>query len=342
MNRGIDSPAGRMDTIPSSLTPGLLRYFTPYPLTDLLDRSQELSIDDAQLSAVGATSLPFLISGALSFRDGRFDPRQSAILVDIALGNVRLESVQDLLAIGRALGVRSPEMRSEMVYADAPIASLASVIFAHHEAVPALMNELAVGINHAGVEVHPYLQAIVTGFYCVHVHPFLDGNGRWSRAVAAATGISSHALLESYVGALFMCACKDELARTGWGRARTNGLREYIERALRFRKLFIEEVAECLVGDTERVFSLISEFSKTRSCRNALLTSIYSKGEVGAESIRMACNVSRKVADGRISAMQMQAESYRGENSRASIRPPWKILLRASDHARRVAMADAN
>ncbi|MBW8850949.1 MAG: Fic family protein [Xanthomonadales bacterium] len=140
-----------------------------------MDRSQELSIDDAQLSAVGATSLPFLISGALSFRDGRFDPRQSAILVDIALGNVRLESVQDLLAIGRALGVRSPEMRSEMVYADAPIASLASVIFAHHEAVPALMNELAVGINHAGVEVHPYLQAIVTGFYCVHVHPFLDG-----------------------------------------------------------------------------------------------------------------------------------------------------------------------
>lgn len=340
MKTGIDSPAGRLDTIPSSLTGGMLRYFTPEPLSELLERCKAFAAEIAPVEVVSADGLPFLISGALSLRGGQLDQRQSALLVDVALGNTQLESVPDLLAVGRRLGVR-PEMRREMVYADAPIPSLASVIFAHHEAIPSLMDSLVDATSRARGEFHPYLVAVVTGFFCVHVHPFLDGNGRWSRVVAAATGVSSQALWESYIGALYMSACKEDLARTAWAGARNSGLREYVERALCFRKAFLEN-AEALIGDTERIFFMVSCFSKTRSCRRELLTAIYSKGMVNAESIRIFCNVSRKVADGRISELQKHAESYSAEDSGAFIRPPWQALLRVSDRARRVAMADVN
>lgn len=342
MKTGIDSPAGRLDTIPSSLTGGMLRYFTPEPLSELLERCKVFAAEIAPVEVVSADGLPLLISGALSLRGRRLDQRQSALLVEIALGNTPVKSLPDLLSLGRRLGVLVPEIRQEMVFADAPIPSLASIIFAHHEAVPSLMESLVAGMSRAEEEIHPYLVAIVAGFFGVHLHPFLDGNGRWSRVVAAATGINSHAFRESYVGALYMSACKDELVRKVWVRARTSGIREYVERGLCFRKFFLEEVAECLVGDTERVFSTVSKFSKTRSCRHELLTALYSKGGMNADSIRMACNVSRKVADGRILELQGLAESYRSESSGAFIRPPWQALLRASDRARSVAMMDVN
>ena len=45
--------------------------------------------------------------------------------------------------------------------------------------VPALMQELVAWMRHDS-EVHPVLNAGIAQFQLVHVHPFLDGNGRMS------------------------------------------------------------------------------------------------------------------------------------------------------------------
>lgn len=337
---GIDSPTGRIDTIPSSLTGGMLRYFTPYPLKDLLESSQAFAVHIDPMEDAHVESLPLLISGALSFRGGQFDQRQSSLLVDINLGKMSVQSVSDLLAFASRLGIRMPIVRREMVYADAPIPSMASIIFAHHESVPALVESLVAGMNREGEEIHPYLAAIITGFFCAHVHPFLDGNGRWSRMVAAATGARLQAFAESYLGALYISACKNELIRDVWSRTRIYGIREYVERALLFRKKFLGEIKGFVIEDTNNLLSEISSITKTRSSRRELLMAIYSNGGFGPESMRAACNVSRKVADGRVAELRRIARSYCDDDRAHSFTPPWQAILDACSQARRDAMKE--
>jgi Fic family protein len=49
--------------------------------------------------------------------------------------------------------------------------------------VPALMGELVNWLNHVG-EIHPVLVSGIAQFQLVHIHPFLDGNGRTSRLLS--------------------------------------------------------------------------------------------------------------------------------------------------------------
>ena len=49
--------------------------------------------------------------------------------------------------------------------------------------VPILMGELVVWLNE-GADVHPVLASGVAQFQLVHIHPFLDGNGRTSRLLS--------------------------------------------------------------------------------------------------------------------------------------------------------------
>jgi Fic family protein len=49
--------------------------------------------------------------------------------------------------------------------------------------VPVRMRELAVWLNEPG-EVHPVLASGIAQFQLVHIHPFLDGNGRTSRLLS--------------------------------------------------------------------------------------------------------------------------------------------------------------
>ena len=49
--------------------------------------------------------------------------------------------------------------------------------------VPALMQELVAWLRQEA-EVHPALVAGIAQFQLVHIHPFLDGNGRTSRLLS--------------------------------------------------------------------------------------------------------------------------------------------------------------
>jgi Fic family protein len=49
--------------------------------------------------------------------------------------------------------------------------------------VPVLMAELVNWLNHVG-EIHPVLVSGIAQFQLVHIHPFLDGNGRTSRLLS--------------------------------------------------------------------------------------------------------------------------------------------------------------
>jgi Fic family protein len=50
--------------------------------------------------------------------------------------------------------------------------------------VPALVNMFLNWLNTEAVEIHPVLRAGITNYELVRIHPFVDGNGRVSRAMA--------------------------------------------------------------------------------------------------------------------------------------------------------------
>jgi Fic family protein len=53
-----------------------------------------------------------------------------------------------------------------------------------HYNVPALVNLFLQWLNGPGTEVHPVLRAGITNYELARIHPFVDGNGRVSRALA--------------------------------------------------------------------------------------------------------------------------------------------------------------
>jgi Fic family protein len=53
----------------------------------------------------------------------------------------------------------------------------------HPDAVPGMMDELITWLNGPG-DIHPVLLSGVAQFQFVHIHPFLDGNGRTSRLLS--------------------------------------------------------------------------------------------------------------------------------------------------------------
>jgi len=52
--------------------------------------------------------------------------------------------------------------------------------------VPVLMSQLVTWLNHES-EIHPVLVAALAQFQLVHIHPFVDGNGRTSRLLSTLT-----------------------------------------------------------------------------------------------------------------------------------------------------------
>ena len=50
--------------------------------------------------------------------------------------------------------------------------------------VPALLNMFLLWLNGPAVDIHPVIRAGITNYELVRIHPFVDGNGRVSRAMA--------------------------------------------------------------------------------------------------------------------------------------------------------------
>lgn len=339
----VDCPPGRTDAMASAITGGMLRYFTPDPLPTLLKSCRR----GAKTSTVAAQVVPDIalaLAGPASKRRGRIDGNLAGLHIDVALGRLQLDSAERMIALGQRIGPRSKALRCEMVYADAPIPSLARQIYAHHERLPELMASLYDAFD--SPEMAESLDAVtltaVTGFFCVQAHPFVDGNGRWSRLIAAAFGAKAGYPTEAMLCALFLNSCEDVLSEHIWPSSRSYGLRDYLYRVNAFTHAFWDVLDRRVVADIEWLNASVLQLAKSPRLGESLLRTLYRNGSMSLVALRKDLNLSAKVANSYCSHVLTECACATVDAESIGITPVWELISEAAGSARKSVFSNSN
>lgn len=224
----IDRPAGRFEGSVSGITGQPLRYFIPDPLPELLRRCGGFK----HRRKAGQNDIPtaLLLARAAARRGiaGRVDESQARRFCELIIGARNCSSVDTMKRLGAEIRSRNDGFREEIAYAGGNVASAAKIIFAPHGCIPELFYSLSEGFDGITVDDDPGLVAAITGFFCVRMHPFLDGNGRWSRLIAATAGMRAGSITPAMSSVVFQNCAKQDLVDAVWEEACNSGLREYL------------------------------------------------------------------------------------------------------------------
>lgn len=234
---GVDVPPGRWDRIASSLTGKNLNYFTPDPLPDLLSRCR-IPVNKWVLRPEETKNAGLMLVREAAKRPstGQVDTKDALRLCEIYVGNFKWDTTEDMIGLARKIVPGLQGLREEMAYTGGPTGSTASHIYAPASTLPILLDSMTEGLCGQIDSTDPAIFTAIVGFFGAHAHPFLDGNGRWARAVALYGGVSHGNAMAAMINIAFQNVCLPELAEDIWPRCRSSGLRHYLERSLAFEQ----------------------------------------------------------------------------------------------------------
>lgn len=319
--QNIDRPAGRVEGIVSGITGDPIRYFIPDPLAQLIERSRAGIKPRAVLQ--NETAVAVCLTRPASTRGIGFvvDPEQALRFGRLLINRRPYRTREQLLALGKEISRKSHQYREEIIYAGAAVASAAKVVFAPYPLIPNLMEGLFDAASRDWPEVDPTVLTAVAGFYGVSVHPFIDGNGRWSRLVAASIGLTSGQVLPAMVNVTFQNACKAELADLVWPQARSYGLRRYIEVSWRFEEVFMEKLQSS--GAVESAINLGDTLKRSathlRNHQEAVIE-LHGRGEIPLQRLRALYGMSARAFDGLIERLRNSAPHVEISSDALSVR----------------------
>ncbi|WP_189644663.1 Fic family protein [Luteimonas gilva] len=319
----MDQPPGRVDNVPSAITGLPLRYFTPDPLTVLLDRCRPTAgavpvVQDPRLEDAG---LLLIASSSRRGPSGGVDFAQAMRFAEILTGLKQLDTLDEIVNAGRTLSTRVTGLRDEIVFSGGPTASDAHLVYALPASLRQLLVSLEAGL--AGLNESPLDPAIVvgvTGFFCIHLHPFVDANGRWSRLVMASVGARRKAGWPAMVQTSLQNACKREFGERIWPEARANGLKNYLLLVHRFEqeltgRLHGSEILHALSTITGE----INRQARTRSARQTTIAELFSKNSVSVHKLREKFGSSAKSMAGFLDRVTSYSTIVRVEKDMLSI-----------------------
>ena len=295
---GLDAPTGQFIGIPSSVTGRPIHYFIPDPLTDLLMRCGEVVEPVSFAGNEEIHAAAFLSLVARRGYAGVPDPTQAHLLFDLLWSPQPVGTVPDLCSLATRIGSRSQEIRRQIVFTGSRTASEAAHVYAPHEAVPVLMEQLANGIKFDSSHMSISDRVAVLGFFCIHAHPFRDGNGRWTRAVILTS--ERRSLLKTMAAMSFQTVRMKEVARSIWPQTYRQGLRGYLEvcdvYTSNLLSAFRSSTSFLMIQEVDKVLRRVS---KDRLRLKNLSRQLFVSGglEAGGE-IRELLGVSSRVVDG--------------------------------------------
>lgn len=308
----IDCPAGRIEGALSAVTGKPLRYFVPDPLPELLDRCK---IPPRRREEFSDPHLAFVLARAASRRGlgGEVDAAHALRFCELIAGRKAYKNTAQLMELGRQLCTRNTGLREEIIFSGAPTASEAKNIFAPYSMLPALMDSLVQALDLDQGDMDPSAVSAITGFYGVCAHPFLDGNGRWARLVAASAGMSFGAAMPVMINIVFQNACKSELADEVWPSARAYGLRNYLDAAWRFEEELLHQVNRTgLLTTVTRLNAELRQSAHSLRDFHTIAFAIYSNQEIQLTRLRSLFGMSARAFSGftaRISAVHDRSVS---------------------------------
>lgn len=305
--KGADHAPGVVHGAVSAVTGRAFNYFAPDPLPKLIERLPVSNGTHRQDEYTQGSSL--LLLRSLCSRGGLVpvDMRQAALASSLILGRHQLRTTEDFLSLARHVSSKSATLREEIVFSGGPSASLASMVYAPSGLVPGLVQSIGEGISMARA-CDPVLAASVAGFFCTHVHPFLDGNGRWSRLVAIAAG---NGAFPAVCATLFQALCLPFLADHVWPQARQFGLRHYLQLSASFHQRLVEELSRCSALPVARqLFEVAKASARTASALDDSCRAIFLSGAIEVNRVRRTHGLSKKSAEGFLSRLDIAGHGW--------------------------------
>ncbi|MFC3815291.1 Fic family protein [Lysobacter sp. GCM10012299] len=177
--------------------------------------------------------------------------------------------------------------REENVFTGGRTAGDAAHLFPPHAALPELMAELDRVPQAAYADRNPLEVAAMIGFYGAHTHPFLDGNGRWSRLLALASGSLTGDWESSALASVYLQCARDHLCEHVWPKMRLHGLQTYLDGARVFATETRMQLHERrLHAAAVRINGHFKSLSPASAPFEACLADIYAEGRISLATIK--------------------------------------------------------
>lgn len=292
--------AGPMSYVPlgwSSVVPGIreghpLRYFTPAPLSSLIEYVHSVERVEEPRASFSDEALACLIYGAVI--RGRFDnsfmPRMRegavALYRDYILDRRSIRTRDQLISIAvRLTGVHASHLREEIVYAG-PVAHPDSLLFAREDAVASLVDDLIEVLATLDETYDASDLSAIVMFCFLGIHPFLDGNGRTARFLSAYAASRQSATLSGALlaGIQYWHRAWFESVAT---EARDAGMSSYLIACKAMTSSAMSSLGEAgLLSQVERIDRLIPTLEANATNVRRLLLEGLLTGAISMRSLR--------------------------------------------------------
>lgn len=295
----VDRSAGAFYALPSALTGKALRYFVPNPLDTLIEDSAPKRTNRSIVAATPEACLLLLRPASRRMSANTEDAAQAQRMTGLLLDGESILTVEDMLRVGSQISSSSRQVRTEMAYSGGPTASTARHLYVPHSAIPDLLASLSDSLKKQWVHVAPIVVTAITGFYCTHVHPFLDGNGRWSRLVALSSGVSRGDCLGAMINVAMQNTCVRPLAREIWEASRTQGLRNYLDASFCFDRTLLSHSGFCAaLQASQSIANAMRQAMPGKTQRYANLHRAHASSSIVLSNFRQACGLSERAFSG--------------------------------------------
>ncbi len=286
-------------SLPSALTGSVLTYTIPRPIAELAAHLRTRVIPaPTRLPHAHWLLLPILADSDGEFgRSGKYSDL-GQMHVAALTGKLKIASVCDLIEIGKRLDPRNLGIRKQISFGGGKSASVARFIYPPANVLPGLMSQLSEFLN---TNLDDYVAteiAALVGNFAVDMHPFVDGNGRWSRLLTLAVGQRVSAAWEGIAVAA--------LRKRGWSGVKGilressyKGFARYSELASQFESELYAKFDECgLIREMESIAEIISTGVRSQLVGAALLGELMWSGQLSGVRLRRVLNCSERKADG--------------------------------------------
>lgn len=301
METGTYTPIGWRATTPSYIEGHNLEYFTPYPFSELLGKVKCCSQVRFEPLNDGLDSYLFaaLIDDTISRR------RNQAASANLIRPDSQTKSIDDNRMKHRidvpslidfaeqVLGQHQAMLRDQAVYTKGR-----SLVYAREDLLQELLQDYADTLNSGPQNKDKAAFLILAQMTMLLIHPFLDGNGRYTRALLLSLGAQHHCL-----GTAAML--------TGiqwWNRewfndtitaARNRGLNFYIDAMVTRLKRAEDQIASRNISLTISNFlAALQMAAGSQKSARRLVDSIVATGEIESTSIAATLCCSDRKANG--------------------------------------------
>jgi Fic/DOC family len=296
-------PTGRYCLMPSVVGQRELRFFLPDGLDELIAKNFLPPVRCEGSGEKVDTLYAMIPVACRKNKNAPVDKNYAALVAAVMTRQIRLAEVNDLIGLAKKITCKNSSLRQELAFTRLAAETPSFLAYMHHDLLSDAMSSIVRALKSEADSCDPLVTACVAGFYSAHVHPFSDGNGRWSRLFSLYIGSSFYAFL-------FQSIANSELVNEIWPRCRSDGFCDLFNAAYSFEMELRQDVGlnKCLEIYNKIHHEFVKKSSSIHAGRRFMLDCVVDS-RVSYERTRSTFGLSEKSCAGLFEqAMEFGAE----------------------------------